>query len=51
MKFYQRKRSSLKETEAIIRLSGGDARKLLNIFELVYVIQKKMKKLQSPMNW
>ncbi len=25
----------LKETEALIRLSGGDARKLLNIFELV----------------
>lgn len=26
---------TLKETEALIRLSGGDARKLLNIFELV----------------
>ena len=25
----------LKETEAILRLSGGDARKLLNIFELI----------------
>ena len=25
----------LKETEALIRLSGGDARKLLNIFELI----------------
>ncbi|NTS42856.1 replication-associated recombination protein A [Flavisolibacter sp. BT320] len=26
---------NLKETEALIRLSGGDARKLLNLFELV----------------
>jgi len=26
---------TLKETEAILRLSGGDARKLLNIFELI----------------
>jgi putative ATPase len=25
----------LQETEAILRLSGGDGRKLLNIFELV----------------
>src|SRR5690606_1930130 len=25
----------LKETEALLRLSGGDARKLLNIFELI----------------
>lgn len=29
------KKIKLKETEALIRLSGGDARKLLNIFELV----------------
>ncbi len=29
------KRIDLKETEAILRLSGGDGRKLLNIFELV----------------
>ncbi|OYQ37780.1 AAA family ATPase [Flavobacterium cyanobacteriorum] len=29
------KNISLKETEALIRLSGGDGRKLLNIFELV----------------
>ena len=28
------KKIILKETEALIRLSGGDARKLLNIFEL-----------------
>lgn len=30
-----KKKVKLKETEAIIRLSGGDARKLLNILELV----------------
>lgn len=29
------KNIQLKETEALLRLSGGDARKLLNIFELV----------------
>lgn len=31
----QTKQIELKETEALIRLSGGDARKLLNLFELV----------------
>lgn len=31
----QTKQINLKETEALIRLSGGDGRKLLNIFELV----------------
>lgn len=31
----KKKKIKLKETEALIRLSGGDARKLLNIFELV----------------
>ncbi|GAA0873542.1 replication-associated recombination protein A [Gangjinia marincola] len=31
----QKKKITLKETEALLRLSGGDARKLLNIFELV----------------
>lgn len=30
-----KKSVTLKDTEALIRLSGGDARKLLNIFELV----------------
>ncbi|MFT4684539.1 MAG: putative ATPase, partial [Flavobacteriales bacterium] len=30
-----KKRIKLKETDALIRLSGGDARKLLNIFELL----------------
>ncbi|NER16216.1 replication-associated recombination protein A [Spongiivirga citrea] len=29
------KKINLKETDALLRLSGGDARKLLNIFELV----------------
>ncbi|WP_115463202.1 replication-associated recombination protein A [Winogradskyella aurantiaca] len=31
----QKKSIELKETEEIIRLSGGDARKLLNLFELI----------------
>ena len=31
----QNKEINLKETEALLRLSGGDGRKLLNIFELV----------------
>ncbi|MBK0382203.1 replication-associated recombination protein A [Pedobacter sp. SD-b] len=31
----QQKKIELKETEALIRLSGGDGRKLLNIFELL----------------
>lgn len=31
----QNKKIKLKETEALLRLSGGDARKLLNIFELI----------------
>lgn len=35
-----KKKVSLKETEAIIRLSGGDARKLLNILELVVLSEK-----------
>ena len=30
-----KKRIKLKETDALLRLSGGDARKLLNIFELI----------------
>lgn len=31
----------LKETEALLRLSGGDARKLLNIFELIVTAEDK----------
>jgi putative ATPase len=33
--YLQTKKINLVETEALLRLSGGDARKLLNIFELV----------------
>ncbi|WP_324720686.1 replication-associated recombination protein A [Salinimicrobium sp. HB62] len=33
----------LKETEALLRLSGGDARKLLNIFELVVTSEEDQK--------
>ena len=33
--FISKKKIKLKETNALIRLSGGDARKLLNIFELI----------------
>ena len=32
---FKNKKISLKETSALLRLSGGDARKLLNIFELL----------------
>lgn len=34
-KFLKSKNIQLKETEALLRLSGGDGRKLLNIFELL----------------
>ena len=37
----KKKKIKLQETEAIIRLSGGDARKLLNILELVVLSEKK----------
>ena len=37
------KKVSLNETEALIRLSGGDARKLLNILELVVLSEKDKK--------
>lgn len=33
--FISKKKITIKETEAIMRISGGDARKLLNIFELI----------------
>ena len=32
---FSKKKIILKETESLLRLSGGDARKLLNIFELI----------------
>jgi putative ATPase len=34
-KYLKTKKINLKETEALLRLSGGDGRKLLNIFELI----------------
>ncbi|MFD1293547.1 replication-associated recombination protein A [Lutibacter holmesii] len=34
-KFISTKKIEIKETDALLRISGGDARKLLNIFELV----------------
>lgn len=34
-KILSKRHIELKETEALLRLSGGDARKLLNIFELI----------------
>ncbi|WP_029035458.1 replication-associated recombination protein A [Salinimicrobium terrae] len=36
-----KKNIELKETEALLRLSGGDARKLLNIFELVVTSEEE----------
>lgn len=42
-KILSQKTVKLKETEAIIRLSGGDARKLLNILELVVLSEKEEK--------
>ena len=38
-----KKKIRLKETEALLRLSGGDARKLLNIFELIVTSYDKDK--------
>ena len=38
-----KKKVTLKETEALIRLSGGDARKLLNILELVVLSETTQK--------
>ena len=35
-----RKEVTLKETEALIRLSGGDARKLLNVLELIVLSEE-----------
>tara|TARA_R110001632_G_scaffold133117_6_gene247614 strand:- start:1156 stop:2433 length:1278 start_codon:yes stop_codon:yes gene_type:complete len=39
----QNKEIILKETEALLRLSGGDARKLLNIFELIVTTESDQK--------
>ncbi len=40
-KIISSKNVKLKETEALLRLSGGDARKLLNIFELVVTSEEE----------
>ena len=37
----KKRKISLKETDALLRISGGDARKLLNIFELVVNSQQE----------
>ncbi|MDC8005595.1 replication-associated recombination protein A [Aureisphaera galaxeae] len=42
-KILSQKKIELKETEALIRLSGGDARKLLNILELVVLSEESDK--------
>lgn len=42
-KLLQSKKIKLKETEALLRLSGGDGRRLLNIFELVVFSEDKDK--------
>ena len=39
-KFLSKRNIKLKETEALMQLSGGDARKLLNIFELIVTTYK-----------
>lgn len=39
-KTLSKKNISLKETEALIRISGGDARKLLNVLELIVLSEK-----------
>ena len=45
MKCYQNAVSNLKETEALMRISGGDARKLLNAFELIVTSYNSDKKI------
>jgi len=40
-KFISKKEINLKETDALLQLSGGDARKLLNIFELIVISQEE----------
>ncbi|HET8754235.1 MAG TPA: replication-associated recombination protein A, partial [Salinimicrobium sp.] len=42
-KIISSKKIKLKETEALLRLSGGDARKLLNIFELLVLSEESDK--------
>ncbi len=40
--YIKNKKITLKETDALLQLSGGDARKLLNIFELIIGNQEKV---------
>ena len=42
--YLKEKNIKLKETDALLRYSGGDARKLLNIFELTLMLQNKTTK-------
>ncbi|PRP65716.1 replication-associated recombination protein A [Nonlabens agnitus] len=42
-KYLKEKQIELQETDALLRISGGDARKLLNIFELVINSQNEPK--------
>ena len=42
---YSDKKIQLEETEALLRLSGGDARKLLNLFELVAGAESEKKEI------
>ena len=41
--FLKEKKIILKETNALLRISGGDARKLLNVFDLVVSSERKEK--------
>ena len=40
--FLSTKKITLKETDALLQVSGGDARKLLNIFELIVSVDDKI---------
>ncbi len=46
MKFLKKKKIELKETAALINISGGDARKLLNLLEIVVETSP-----QTPLHW
>ena len=49
-KLLSSKKVNLKETEALIRLSGGDARKLLNILELV-ILSENQQSVEITNDW
>ena len=48
--YLKEKKIELDETEALLKLSGGDARKLLNIFELVINNQESKPKIKITNN-